>query len=172
MAQIERERPPKAATEKEMLEAFLDYLRATMLLKAEGLSNEDLRRPMVPSGTGLLAMVKHLTQVERWWFRFVFAGEEVELLGSDDDPDADWRLEPGDTADEIFAAYREECDVSRKIVAAADLEEHARSSFIEGSFVAADYTLRWIMVHMVEETARHAGHADILREMIDGTTGV
>jgi uncharacterized damage-inducible protein DinB len=121
--------PPLEAGEKDLLVAWLDFHRSTLLMKDDGVTDEDLRRAMVPSGTSLLGLVKHLAYVERWWFRQVFAGEEVDFPWTDDDPDADWRIEP------------------------------------------TDHTLRWIVTHMIEETARHNGHADIIRELIDGTTG-
>src|SRR5919106_4933405 len=92
-----RPRPPLEASEKDMLVAWLDFHRSTLLMKVHGLSDEDLRRAMVPSGTSLLSLVKHLAYVERWWFRQVFAGEAVDFPWTDDDPDADWRNEPTDT---------------------------------------------------------------------------
>jgi uncharacterized damage-inducible protein DinB len=166
MAIIDRTDPPIEAPERAMLEAFLDFLRATILLKADGLSDEDLRRPMVPSGTSLLGMIKHLAFVERWWFQSVFAGADVDFPWTDDDPDADWRPEPEETADQILDLYRSECEASRRVIAQASPDDHEAGESSRGKT-----TLRWILIHMIEETARHAGHADILREMIDGATG-
>jgi uncharacterized damage-inducible protein DinB len=160
-----RPEPPYTAGEADTLQGFLDFHRATLLWKLEGLDDEQLRRPMVPSGTSLLGMVKHLAYVERWWFQQVWGGQEVSYPWTDEDPDADWRVEPNDTTEAVLALYRGECDRSREIVAAApaldELANHPRRQL----------SRRWILVHMVEETARHNGHADILREQLDGATG-
>lgn len=166
---MDRVEPPNNAPEQEMLEAYLNYHRATLLWKVDGVSDEDLRRPMVPSGTNLLGMVKHLAWVERGWFQETFAGEEIPMPPwTDDDPNADFRIEAHETTQQIIELYKEACDRSRAVTWAAesiDQEAVAPSPRREG------ITLRWIMLHMIEETARHNGHADILREMIDGATG-
>lgn len=162
-----RQDPPLAAPEKETLTAFLDYHRTTLLQKVAGVSDEDLRRPMTPSGVSLLGLVKHLAYVERGWFQDIFAGEEVEDIWTAEDPDADWRIEPGETTEGILAFYKGEAARSREIVREARLDEVARKPTSRQS----GHTLRWIMLHMIEETARHNGHADILREAIDGVTG-
>ena len=160
-----RPEPPYLGDEAETLAGFLDFHRATLLWKLEGLDDEQLRRPMVPSGTSLLGMVKHLAYVERWWFQQVWAGREVSYPWTDDDPDADWRVEPSETTEDILALYRGECDASREIVAASSsLEEVAQHP-------RGKRNRRWILVHMIEETSRHNGQADILREQLDGVTG-
>ena len=159
-----RPQPPSAAPPMEMLAAFLDFHRATLLWKIAGVSDEDLRRPMVPSGTCLLGIVKHSTFVERWWFRAVFAGEKIAVPWLTNDRDADWRIEAGESTEELVTLYRREIDRSRAIVSAASWDDRAKR-------VGFDQTLGWIMAHMVEEVARHNGHADILRELIDGATG-
>ena len=164
MDQHNRPEPPHAAPPKEMIEAFLDYLRATMVAKLAGLDEEQGRRKLVPSVTNLLGMVQHLAYVERWWFQMVFAREDRPVLWTDEDPDADWRVAPELSVAEVIALYEAECARSREIVAAASLEDRPAR---EGK----EQTLAWILVHMVEETARHCGHADILRELIDGQTG-
>lgn len=162
--QDERVEPPSNGTEKETLEAFLDYHRDTLLMKCEGLSDEELRRPMVVSGTSMLGVVKHLGYVERWWFQEVFAAESAEFLRRSDDRDAEFRIEESDSTESIIEFYKQECNKSRAIVASAQPEDIAKHSNSERS-------LRWILVHMIEETCRHNGHVDILREMIDGRTG-
>ena len=160
-----RPEPPYLGGEAETLAGFLDFHRATLLWKLEGLDDEQLRRAMVPSGTSLLGMVKHLAYVERWWFQQVWAGQEVTYPWTDEDPDADWRVEPTETTAEILALYRGECDRSREAVTATpDLEEVAHHP-------RRELSRRWILVHMIEETARHNGQADILREQLDGATG-
>ncbi|MCW2726670.1 MAG: hypothetical protein JWN35_3591 [Frankiales bacterium] len=159
--------PPHVADERTSLSSWLDFHRATLLQKCEGLDDEQLRRPMVPSGTSLLGLVKHLTAVEHGWFAVCFAQTgESHLFSTEDDPDADLRPEPGESAQQLFDGYRQACQRSRQIVAAADsLDQtapHARRGVVD---------LRWILTHLLEETARHNGHADIVRELIDGATG-
>jgi uncharacterized damage-inducible protein DinB len=164
VAQEIRTEPPPNASEKETLEAFLDYHRQTVVLKCANLSDDELRRPMVVSGTSMLGIVKHLGFNERWWFQEVFAAQDVEFPWSEDDPDAEFRIEEHESAASVFDFYMQECDKSRTIVAGASLDAIAGNSKSERS-------LRWILCHMFEETSRHNGHLDILREMIDGTTG-
>ncbi len=147
-----------------MLRAWLAYHRATLLMKAGGLAEDAWRRPMVPSGTSMGGLVKHLGYVERWWFRIVFRAEELDVPWTGDDPDADWRVEPGETPEQIVGFYMTEIEASDRAVAGASLDDVAE-------YPDSEKTLRWIMTHMIEETARHNGHADILREMLDGATG-
>jgi hypothetical protein len=110
--------------------------------------------------------VKHLADVDQSWFVETFAGQPPAFpLWREDDPRAVWRIEPNETTEEILDLYRQVCERSRAVLAGASPEDHARTRGKE------QYTLRWILVHMIEETARHNGHADILREMIDGATG-
>ena len=161
------ERPaatPYAGDERTLLSAKVDYQRAMLLRKVGGLDEDDLRRTMTPSGLTLLGLVKHLAYIERYWFQEVFAGEAVTMPWSDDDPDADWRPEPGESAQEIVALFLEEAERSRQIAAAADLDA---MSALPGVAVS----LRWVLLHMLEELARHLGHADLMRERIDGATG-
>ena len=155
-----------AGDEKEGLSGFLDHYRKTILEICEGLSEEQLRRPMVPSGTTLLGMIHHLVYVERGWFEEGVAGLSVEYPFDEDDPEADFRVPPDINAGDVFDLYRRQCARSRQILAGARLDD-----LIKGEERTADYNVRWVVVHMIEETARHAGHADILRELIDGTTG-
>ncbi len=164
MSGEDRPEPPLAAAPVEMVTAFLDFHRATLLWKIEGWADEELRRPMTPSGVCLLGIVKHSAYVERWWFRGVFAGEEVSFPWREGDPDADWRIEPGEATEEIVALYCDEVERSRAAAAGAGWDDRARRP-------GFDHTLGWVLTHMVEEVARHNGHADILREAIDGATG-
>jgi uncharacterized damage-inducible protein DinB len=167
MPEDTRPEPPHVAGEAETLSGFLDFQRATLLWKLEGLDDEQLRRAMVPSGTSLLGIVKHLAYVERGWFQRVWAGQEITVPWTEEDPDADWRIEPDETTADVLALYEGECARSREIVAAAaPLDEavvHPRWK--------EEVSGRWILAHMLEETARHVGHADILREQLDGATG-
>lgn len=161
-------RVPYTGAEKESLKVSLDRHRDAVLWKLEGLGDDDLRRPLVPSGTSLLGLVKHLAYVERSWFQGVWDGQEVSFPWTTEDPDADWRIEPGETTGDVLAFYQAECDRSREIVAGAssldEIIEHPRRQ-------GWKLSRRWILIHMVEETARHVGHADILREQLDGAVG-
>jgi uncharacterized damage-inducible protein DinB len=155
-----------AAGDKDQLGRFLDYARATVVRKAEGVGDEDARQPRTASGTSIGGLVKHLTWVERGWFRWRFLGEEVGGPSTDDDPDGDLRVEPGETLADLLADYARACDESRAVLAAHDLDEVTTNHPGRGPV-----TLRWICLHMVEETARHAGHLDIVREQLDGVVG-
>jgi uncharacterized damage-inducible protein DinB len=156
--------PPCIGSERELLTTFLDYHRQTVLLKVEGVSDADLRRTMTPSGLSLLGLIKHLAYVERSWFQDEFAGEDVSFPWTDEDPNADFRIEPDETTQDIFTLYQAEVKRSREIVAVSSLDDIARGDKRKPS-------LRWIMIHMIEETARHNGHVDLMREAIDGQTG-
>lgn len=164
MDNVTRSKPPLAAPEKETLEAFLDYHRATLFQKVSGVSDEDLRRKPTVSSLSLLGLVKHVAYVEFWWFRKVFANQDIFDPG-ENDLDFDFRIEPEETTADILALYENEIANARKLVAENSLEDHAKRPGKEA------VTLRWILVHMIEETARHNGHADFLREAIDGVTG-
>lgn len=157
------------AGEAATLREFLDYQRIVMIRKVAGLSEQDARKPMTASGLSILGVIKHLVDVERWWFRICFAGEEnVPMYSTKDDPDADFRVEDDETVAGIVDAYRAEIDKANEIASAADL--NALSARKSGS-LQRNVSMRWIMAHMIEETARHAGHADLMRESIDGSTG-
>ena len=158
---VERVKMPLDAPEREMLTGALDFQRATLLHKINGVSEEKAREAVMPPSTlSLLSLVKHLGYVERWWFQAVFAGkgETVEFV------EDDFQLEPGDTLESVTGFYKAETEESRRITAAAGLDKMAQ---LEGF----ERNLRWVLVHMIEETARHNGHADFLREAIDGETG-
>ena len=160
---------PYSADEKEILAALLDVQRAAMVAICAGCSDEDLRKHLVPSDTTILGVVKHLAYVEGWWFHTVFGGEPVSHPCTEDDPNADFRIEEHESTQEILDFYRAQCDKSRALVAAADLDDlgHDRR---ESS--RKEVSLRWIIGRMIAETARHAGQADILREQLDGAAGL
>jgi uncharacterized damage-inducible protein DinB len=151
--------------ERAILTSYLDLQRAVAIRKIGDLDDEGLRRPMTPSGLTLLGIVKHLAYVERYWFREIVAREDgLTYPWTDEDPDADFRAEPDETARSIAALYMDECARSGTITAERSLDEVA----IRGD---RQISLRAVLVHMIEETARHLGHADIMREAIDGKTG-
>jgi uncharacterized damage-inducible protein DinB len=158
-------RVPFTGAEKESLKVALDRHRDAVLWKLEGLDDEQLRRPMVPSGTSLLGLVKHLAAVEYGWFCDTFGREAEPLPFDDDDPDADLRIEPGETTEDVLAFYGRARATADRAIDEIGLEDTGTAWFGEA------VTMRWVLIHMVEETARHAGHVDILRELIDGMAG-
>jgi hypothetical protein len=162
----ERVRPPNVAPEREALERWLDYHRQTLLTKCAGLTGEQLSlRSIPPSSLSLLGLVRHMTEVERSWFRVRLGGLEPDpLYYSDDNPDGDFDDVDPAAAETDFATYLAEVEVVRQAVAGRDLDDR-----FEGRLHQLD--LRWAMLHMIEEYARHNGHADLLRECIDGVTG-
>jgi uncharacterized damage-inducible protein DinB len=163
-----RPEPPIAATETEMLLGFLDFLRETIALKSMDLSEEDAREPHIPSGLSLLGITKHLTGVERAWFRGSFLDEDLEALYGPRDRISEWIVLEDESADDIRAAYRQEWSRSNEIVRDHSLDDTIRSS---SRPERAGMQLRWIVTHMIEETARHCGHMDLIREAIDGEIG-
>ena len=167
MDQCQRVDPPPAATERELTLAFLNRQRDTLICKMDGLDDEQLRRRHESSGLTLLGLVKHLTDVERSWFRERFGGEDLASLWDDADPQRYWRIERDDDTVALIADYREECATADRIVGSHSLDDVAAMSPPN----RPGFTLRWIVLHMIEETARHVGHADLLREAIDGVTG-
>ncbi len=163
-----RTTPPLVGDEREILTAFLDWHRATLELKCADVAPERLSEKGVPpSGLSLHGLIRHLSGVERWWFRQQFAGEDVpDLYYSDDDPDQDFDDLGGDVT-QALAVWREECERSREIVAKASSMEDTGTHLASGQPIS----LRRIMVHVIAEYARHNGHADLLRERIDGAAG-
>jgi uncharacterized damage-inducible protein DinB len=157
------------ADERATLNAFLDYYREAVKAKLRGLSEEQANRRLVPSETTLASLLKHLARVEMSWFQRRLNQTPLEelpyLKGLLEDPDSDFRVEADETIEVLLARYDEQCTRSRQIAATKQLDDVVPHS------VLGEVTMRWIMVHMIEETARHAGHADILREQIDGATG-
>ena len=154
-------------TERETLEAHLDGMRATAARKVTGVSWADATRQLGPTPTSMAGILKHLANVERWWFRHNLAGEQdVPFDWTDEDPDGEFAMAPGDSVDVLLEQYAAACARSRAIAAEHGLDDlSARAWHGEGH-----PSLRWIYVHMIEETARHNGHLDIYRELIDGQT--
>ena len=136
-----------------------------VLWKLEGLDDASLRRAVVPSGTTLLGLVKHLAAVEYSWFCETFERETEPLPVDPDDPDADLRVEPDETTADIVEFYRRARAAADAVILELDLDDVGTAWFGD------PVSLRWVLIHMIEETARHAGHLDILRELIDGATG-
>jgi uncharacterized damage-inducible protein DinB len=165
---VERHPAPLAAEEREMLEAWLDFHRETLLWKCSGLTADQLRRRAVePSNLSLLGLVRHMSDVERSWFRRRVAGEELPLVYSTEaDPDGDFEHVDAADAEQDLVNYQRELELARAA---------ARTKRLDDTFVhprrKAVMQVRWVYVHMIEEYARHNGHADLLRERIDGLRG-
>jgi uncharacterized damage-inducible protein DinB len=158
-------RVPNTGEEKESLLASMERHREAVLWKVQGLSDDQLRRKMTPSGTHLLGLVKHLATCEYGWFCETFGRPSKAPAWNEDDPDFDMRIEPDETTEGILAYYREACVASNAAIEEIGLTE-------TGTSWAGDrVTMRWVLIHMIEETARHAGHMDIVRELIDGQAG-
>ncbi|HEX3783398.1 MAG TPA: DinB family protein [Pseudonocardiaceae bacterium] len=158
------QRVPPTGGEKESLQVSLDRHRDVVLWKVSGLDDEQLRRPMTPSGTSLIGLVKHLASVEFGWFRTTF-GRPSEEIDDTDDPDCDMRAAPGESTEDILAYYARARVAADATVAELDLAD------LGISWQGDRVSLRWVLIHMIEETARHVGHLDILRELVDGQTG-
>lgn len=166
---VARIKTPHLAGEREMLEGWLTYQRQTLLMKCSGLTADQLKLPRVdPSTLTLLGLVRHMTEVERGWFRINFAGEQIPryLYCTEENPDGDFDDVATADAAADFAAFQVEIELADRAAAGRSLDDtftHSRRG--------NEMNLRWIYVHMIEEYARHNGHADLLRERIDGVTG-
>jgi uncharacterized damage-inducible protein DinB len=159
----------ETGSERHILEAHLDENRATVVRKCTGLSWEDATRRLGPTATSVAGVLKHLIDVERWWFRHHLAGETgVPFSWSDDEEDLEFEMSDTDTLEGLIAEYDLACGESRAVATAHGLDDQiGRPVHWLGG---ARPSLRWVYVHMIEETARHNGHLDIYRELIDGQT--
>jgi uncharacterized damage-inducible protein DinB len=165
---VERPVPPLTGGERESLRVYLDFHRATLEWKCEGLTDEELRRrSMPPSSLSLLGLVRHMAEVERAWFRRTINGEDIPLLWSEEGDFQQAYDASGSTRAEAFGAWRTEVEHARRIereAASLDVTAHQPRW-------GKDVSLRIVMLHLIHEYARHNGHADFLREGIDGTVG-
>jgi hypothetical protein len=164
---VERTDEPKTGDERSMLEGWLDYHRQTLLMKAAGLTAEQLKRASAePSNLTLLGLIRHMAEVERGWFRRRVGNQDVGLLYcSDDNVDGDFDDVADADAEADHATFLAEVELAREAVTGLSLEHE---------FATARHpaiSVRWVYLHMIEEYARHNGHADLLRERIDGATG-
>lgn len=156
--------PEHRLEEKQMLWGFLQFARATVIAKIEGLSHEDVRRSHVASGTSIGGLMKHLAGGENHWFGNTLGGLGIPLSFDAGDPDGDWRLKDMEGPERLVANYRSACNSSDKIIASLNLDS-------TGAQMNDDYTLRWVMNHQIAETNRHLGQADLMRELTDGARG-
>ncbi|ARE78451.1 DinB family protein [Streptomyces sp. NPDC059558] len=167
MIDEQRHQPVLVGDERATLTSILQWQRDTLMMKCAGLTEEQLRMKAVPpSGLSLLGLVRHLAEVERGWFRNVLAGEDVRghFPKNEAGEWTEFHVEDADVADS-FRIWDQACERSREIVDAAE------SLDVTGDFGDRPYSLHYILTHMIEEYARHNGHADLLREVIDGATG-
>ncbi|MGA3352040.1 MAG: DinB family protein [Acidimicrobiales bacterium] len=167
---VERTEPERLAGERESLEQWLDYQRQTLLMKCAGLTADQLKtRAVPPSALSLLGLVRHMTEVERWWFRMHAADEQIGFEYSDENETADFDDLDDADAEADLETFRREVEAARAAVRGRALDDVVAS---RGHHTENSRDIRWIYVHMIEEYARHNGHADLLRECIDGTVGV
>jgi uncharacterized damage-inducible protein DinB len=149
--------------ERSVLLGYLTYHRAVLARKIEGVSDADARRPVIPSSAiSLLGLIRHMTDVERWWFRRVQQAEDIPGIFDDEE---EWRVPEDATVAAALQAYWEEIAVVDAFLVATDMDH------LDQNPSGSAHTLRRLVVHMIEEYARHCGHADLLREAIDGVTG-
>ena len=161
---------PASWDERTVLTTMLDYVRDTVHVKCAGLTDDEARRAPLPGSplTTISSLVSHLRWVEYYWIRVVLLGEQDQAPITDDDPDAEMRLALSIPLARLLAEYRASCEQLRQLVAPLDLDTASRGTM---SWRTEPVTLRWVLLHLIEETARHNGHIDILREMADGVTG-
>jgi uncharacterized damage-inducible protein DinB len=165
----ERIYPPYLADEPTTLDNWLEFQRATLGKKCAGLTPDQLReRAVPPSVISLIGLVRHMTEVERSWFQRCLGGrDEPFIYCTDEDPDADFSAVDGADPEADMQTWRDQCALSRETVSGLGSLDDTGTTRRTGDQVSA----RWVMIHMIEEYARHNGHADFLRERIDGKTG-
>jgi uncharacterized damage-inducible protein DinB len=166
----QREHPSRLSAEKQALDEWIDFHRATLLMKCDGLSAEQLKtRSVEPSQLSLLGLIRHMSDVERGWFRLHAAREDIAFAYStDEEPDADFLNVDTADASADLAHYVAECQRCRNATKNLALDDVVPS---RGHHPERTRNVRWIYLHMIEEYARHNGHADLLRERIDGAVG-
>ena len=159
--------PSPTGNPVEVVTAFHRFLRDTLVWKCAGLTEEQLRWSPVPTGTSLLGLLKHSAYVERGWISRYIGGVDVDPGWSPDDPDADWRVEPGETFESIRDLFAAEAERSAEVLAGVSWEDVP----VDPTGRDRGLSVGWVLTHMVEEVGRHCGHADLIRELIDGQTG-
>jgi len=164
----ERANVPVSGDERTQLDAWLDFQRSTLLRKCDGLNAAQLKeRPVATSPLSLLGIVRHMTFVEQVWFETTFAGHDTsDYYKTEGDRDADFNDLDSAAVEEVFDLFLKSLNDSRRLAAGHDLDELATKPRR-----GREVDLRWIYVHMIEEYARHNGHADLIRELVDGATG-
>ena len=169
--QTAAEPPSSLADPAQLLEAYLEFYREVILRKLDGMSEAELRSSRLPSGWTPVELLQHLTHVERRWFQWGFAAEQVDAPWGDNGSDGRWRVRSEESTDDLVRAFRDQAAVSRSITATAEL---SALSSLGGRFQPGGPehpTLAWIMFHVLQEYARHAGHLNVVRELADGAVG-
>ena len=157
--------PGRVGDERTTLIEFLDYFRAVLLRKAEGLTEEQARVTVAASELHMLGLIRHMVEVEHGWFVCGMGGRERDtIFDYTTDPDDDFHPSADDTLAEALDMYRRKIIEADEVIAASELDQLAVDT-------SEPTNLRWILVHLIEELARHCGHADLIRESIDGATG-
>jgi uncharacterized damage-inducible protein DinB len=159
--------PPLSGQPVELVSRFHHFLRDTLFWKCEGLNEEQLRFSPVPSGISLISILKHSINVEQFWIHQCVAGLEQAYDWTDEDPDAEWKVGPTETYADLKERYLAVAEVSRAILAETGWHDKPKQTRAKDEGM----TVGWIVTHMVEEVARHCGHADLIRELIDGAVG-
>ena len=161
------DQPASTGSERQVLEAFLDFHRQVLVSKVDGISENEARQRRVPSKTTLAGLIKHMIGVERGWFQEVLAGRKPEDIGPNvGGGEESWDLAKNETVSSLIKEYELTCEQSRQTAARFALDDAVPEPDM------GQVSLRWVYVHMIEETARHVGHADILREQTDGAAGI
>jgi len=161
------DQPDSTGSERQVLEAFLDFHRQVLVSKVDGISENEARHRRVPSKTTLAGLIKHMIGVERGWFQEVLGRRNPEDIGPNvGGGDESWDLAKNETVSSLIKEYEQTCEQSRQTAARFALDDAVPEPDM------GQVSLRWIYVHMIEETARHVGHADILREQADGAAGI
>lgn len=161
------DQPDSTGSERPVLEVFLDFHRHVLVSKVDGISESEARRRRVPSKTTLAGLLKHMIGVERGWFQEVLGGRSPEDIGPNvGGGEESWDLAKNETVSSLIKEYEQTCEQSRQTAARFALDDAVPEPEL------GQVSLRWIYVHMIEETARHVGHADILREQADGAAGI
>ncbi|GAA3062367.1 Protein of unknown function (DUF664) [Actinokineospora globicatena] len=161
-----RVEPPYTGDERQQLTAFLDFLRGTIAHKSAGLSEPDAHRSVLPSPLMTVAgLLSHLRWVEAYWFDVSLGGQPNRAPYSAERPDGEFEIAADLSLDQLLADYAEQCARSREVTAAMGLDDTVA---FRGEH---RLSLRWVLIHMIEETGRHAGHLDVIRELLDGVTG-
>ncbi|MFG2605794.1 DinB family protein [Streptomyces sp. NPDC048514] len=166
---MKRTDTPSSWDERTQLTTFLDYARATARAKCEGVSPENARRAPLPGSPlmTLCGLINHLRWVEYYWFQVVFLGEEDQGPWTEEDPDREMRIAVDVPLERLLTEYEEQSARYRELVAATGLDTAARRPMRDDRHP----DLRWVLLHLIEETSRHNGHIDVVRELLDGTTG-
>jgi hypothetical protein len=169
MSELRDEPPQSLEDPREILLQQLSYCRASLLAKLDGLSEDQLSTSILPSGWSPLGLLKHLVFVERRWMQWGFEAEQVADPGGDHDPDSEgWLVTPGDSVADLTARLAAIAARTEAVARQAELTQRGR---LGGRFSSDPPTLGWILAHLLQEYARHVGHLDVVRELMDGSVG-